>query len=237
MGRSPARRAAEPSPIRAELRDVGHGVEPITAPTGRPPSRRRERTMRHVLSEWELTVRDGAIASATNMIAFTTNGFSEQVSEPFADWVATTYPDHVMRVSDDGRRQSSGSARCRQSNSGSSAAGVPRSPGMRSERSSGSDRPLPPYKRSITTACEGRPTFLIRPSGPTATSLARSHSRRRTPARPCTRPSGLVPRHTCLAPRSPVDRRYPHRSAPGSRRLVARLHGALGERYGTPGTG
>ena len=30
-------------------------------------------------------------------------------------------------------------------------------------------------------------------------------------------------------------RRYPHRSAPRSRRLVARLHAALGERYGAPG--
>src|SRR5688572_11882113 len=48
----------------------------------------------------ELTVRDGKIASATNTIAFATNGFSEQVWEPFAEWVATTYPDDVVRMYD-----------------------------------------------------------------------------------------------------------------------------------------
>src|SRR4051812_10102264 len=32
-------------------------------------------------------------------------------------------------------------------------------------------------------------------------------------------------------------RRYPHRSAPRSRRLVARPHAALGGRYGAPGKG
>ena len=41
---------------------------------------------------WELTVRDGKIVAATNTIAFETNGFSEQVWEPFAEWVARTYP-------------------------------------------------------------------------------------------------------------------------------------------------
>jgi len=34
-----------------------------------------------------------------------------------------------------------------------------------------------------------------------------------------------------------TERRYPHRSAPRSRRLVARPHAALGERYGAPGKG
>ena len=48
----------------------------------------------------ELTVRDGKIASATNTVAFATNGFSEQVWEPFAEWVATTYPDDVVRMYD-----------------------------------------------------------------------------------------------------------------------------------------
>jgi hypothetical protein len=49
---------------------------------------------------WEFTVRDRNIASATNTIAFATNGFSEQVWEPFAEWVATTYPDDVVRMYD-----------------------------------------------------------------------------------------------------------------------------------------
>jgi hypothetical protein len=51
---------------------------------------------------WELTVRDGKIVSATNTIAFAMNGFSEQVWEPFAEWVATTYPDDVVRMYDSG---------------------------------------------------------------------------------------------------------------------------------------
>jgi hypothetical protein len=40
--------------------------------------------------------------SATNRIAFATNGFSEQVWEPFAEWVATTYPDAVSTMYDSG---------------------------------------------------------------------------------------------------------------------------------------
>ena len=47
---------------------------------------------------WELTVRDGKIVAAADTIAFATNGFSDQVWEPFADWVATTYPDDVARM-------------------------------------------------------------------------------------------------------------------------------------------
>jgi len=47
---------------------------------------------------WDLTVRDGKIVAAANTIAFMTNGFSEQVWEPFADWVATTYPDDVPKM-------------------------------------------------------------------------------------------------------------------------------------------
>jgi hypothetical protein len=47
-------------------------------------------------------VGDGKIVSAANTIAFMTNGFSEQVWEPFADWVATTYPDDVVRMYDSG---------------------------------------------------------------------------------------------------------------------------------------
>jgi hypothetical protein len=51
---------------------------------------------------WELTVRDGKIVSATTTMAVATNGFSEQVWEPFAEWVATTYPDAVVRMYDSG---------------------------------------------------------------------------------------------------------------------------------------
>jgi hypothetical protein len=47
---------------------------------------------------WELTVRDGIIVSATNNIADATNGFSEQVWTPFAEWVAATYPDDVVTM-------------------------------------------------------------------------------------------------------------------------------------------
>jgi hypothetical protein len=51
---------------------------------------------------WDLTVRDGKLVSATSSIAFMTNGFSEQVWEPFAEWVATAYPDDVVRMYDSG---------------------------------------------------------------------------------------------------------------------------------------
>jgi hypothetical protein len=47
-------------------------------------------------NSWEFTIRDGQITSARNQIAFTTNGFSREVWEPFADWVATTHPDDVL---------------------------------------------------------------------------------------------------------------------------------------------
>lgn len=53
---------------------------------------------------WDLTVRDGTIVSAANTVAFTTNGFSQQMWEPFAEWVATKYPDDVLRMYDSGEQ-------------------------------------------------------------------------------------------------------------------------------------
>jgi hypothetical protein len=49
-------------------------------------------------NHWDFTISDGKIVSAANTIAFMTNGFSEQVWEPFAQWVATTYPDDVPKM-------------------------------------------------------------------------------------------------------------------------------------------
>jgi hypothetical protein len=51
---------------------------------------------------WDLTVRDGKVVSAANTVAFMTNGFSDQLWEPFAQWVATNYPDDVLRMYDNG---------------------------------------------------------------------------------------------------------------------------------------
>ena len=51
---------------------------------------------------WDLTVRDGEIVSVANTIAFMTNGFSQQMWEPFAQWVAMKYPDDVLRMYDNG---------------------------------------------------------------------------------------------------------------------------------------
>jgi hypothetical protein len=41
---------------------------------------------------WDLTVRDGKIVSATESSAYLTNGFSEEMWEPFRDWVLATHP-------------------------------------------------------------------------------------------------------------------------------------------------
>jgi hypothetical protein len=54
-------------------------------------------------NSWELTVHDGKIVAATNKIAFATNGFSDQVWEPFAEWIATTYPDDVASMYTEGQ--------------------------------------------------------------------------------------------------------------------------------------
>jgi hypothetical protein len=47
---------------------------------------------------WRLTVRDGKIVSARRDIAFMTNGFSDQIWEPFAEWVSVEHPDDVLAM-------------------------------------------------------------------------------------------------------------------------------------------
>jgi hypothetical protein len=49
-------------------------------------------------NRWNLTVRDGKIVSAKQHIAFRTNGFSEQMWEPFAHWVRVEHPDDVLAM-------------------------------------------------------------------------------------------------------------------------------------------
>jgi hypothetical protein len=47
---------------------------------------------------WRLTVRDGKIVSAERDIAFMTNGFSDHIWEPFAEWVSVEHPDDVLAM-------------------------------------------------------------------------------------------------------------------------------------------
>ncbi len=47
---------------------------------------------------WRLTVRDGKIVSARRDIAYMTNGFSDQIWEPFAEWVSVEHPDDVLAM-------------------------------------------------------------------------------------------------------------------------------------------
>ena len=49
-------------------------------------------------NHWNLTVRDGKIVSAKQQIAFGTNGFSEQMWEPFARWVRVEHSDDVLAM-------------------------------------------------------------------------------------------------------------------------------------------
>ena len=53
---------------------------------------------------WRLTVRDGKIVSAERDIAFMTNGFSDQIWEPFAEWVSVEHPDDVLAMYTDVRQ-------------------------------------------------------------------------------------------------------------------------------------
>jgi hypothetical protein len=53
---------------------------------------------------WRLTVRDGKIVSAERDIAFMTNGFSDQIWEPFAEWVSVEHPDDVLAMYTDERQ-------------------------------------------------------------------------------------------------------------------------------------
>lgn len=47
---------------------------------------------------WSLAVRDGKIVSAQREIAFMTNGFSDQMWEPFAAWVRVEHSDDVVAM-------------------------------------------------------------------------------------------------------------------------------------------
>jgi hypothetical protein len=46
-------------------------------------------------SWFDITVLDGEIVSVSDHIQFMSNGFASEMWEPFADWVADTYPDDV----------------------------------------------------------------------------------------------------------------------------------------------
>ena len=46
-------------------------------------------------SWFDITVLEGEIISVSDHIQFTSNGFSSEMWEPFADWMAETYPDDV----------------------------------------------------------------------------------------------------------------------------------------------
>lgn len=52
------------------------------------------------------TIRDGKIVAANQDLAYGTNGFSSQMWEPFAAWVAQTYPEDVAVMYADGSAQS-----------------------------------------------------------------------------------------------------------------------------------
>jgi hypothetical protein len=56
-------------------------------------------------NNWHLTVRDGKVVSATQIIAFATNGFSNQMWEPFATWVSHEHPDDVLAMYTDKRQE------------------------------------------------------------------------------------------------------------------------------------
>jgi hypothetical protein len=51
---------------------------------------------------WDLTVRDGKIVSAENTLAVMTNGFSQEMWEPFARWVSDEYPEDAAVMYSDG---------------------------------------------------------------------------------------------------------------------------------------
>ncbi|HKY48107.1 MAG TPA: hypothetical protein VJQ79_09040, partial [Acidimicrobiia bacterium] len=46
-------------------------------------------------SWFDITVLDGKIVSVSDQIQYSSNGFSSEMWEPFASWVAETYPDDV----------------------------------------------------------------------------------------------------------------------------------------------
>lgn len=44
-------------------------------------------------SWWDIAIEDGQIVSVSDEIVFMENGFSEQMWEPFAEWIGRTYPE------------------------------------------------------------------------------------------------------------------------------------------------
>jgi hypothetical protein len=57
-------------------------------------------------NHWDLTVHDGKIVSAKWVLGYISNGFSDQMWEPFAHWVSIDHPDDVLAMyTDSGQRQ------------------------------------------------------------------------------------------------------------------------------------
>jgi len=54
-------------------------------------------------NEFSFTVLDGKIVQTDNLVAFETNGFSDEMWEPFADWVEETYPEDSAPMYKDAR--------------------------------------------------------------------------------------------------------------------------------------
>jgi hypothetical protein len=55
---------------------------------------------------WELTVHGAMVSAARPVIPFRSNGFSREMWEPFADWVAAMYPGLVAKMYTDDSRTS-----------------------------------------------------------------------------------------------------------------------------------
>lgn len=53
-------------------------------------------------SWWNLTVQDGKIVAVSDHFEYDGNGFSSEMWEPFAAWVAATYPEDVTVMYTDG---------------------------------------------------------------------------------------------------------------------------------------
>lgn len=53
-------------------------------------------------NEVSFTIADGKIVRADSVVAYRTNGFSDEMWEPFADWVAATYPEDAAHMYKDG---------------------------------------------------------------------------------------------------------------------------------------
>jgi hypothetical protein len=55
-------------------------------------------------NHWEITVRDGMIASAVLPGGYLPSEFSDQMWEPFAAWIASTHPDDILEMYQDSRQ-------------------------------------------------------------------------------------------------------------------------------------